>query len=608
MPGSGEDAGTTTAPPAGEPPVIFDAPSVFARGGRMYLLTDTLPRFLLLDIDGVPIAEPESVLQGDTAGALYRLPDDLPLGNATLYVRLDNDPTAVAEHPIRIEDRRFVDIAQAAGLGLVHDATGSPVECAESHTGMGSADFDNDGWPDLLIGNLAGDSSAMRNLGLGADGLPHFEDITAAVGLSGLDQVTMVEFTDLDGDGDADAFVGRRGENRVLDNRLIPDGDARFVDITDALGLGVYSQRTMGVAFGDYDGDNDLDLYVVNHAYCFPAADSEVRAGDHLYENVDGVFVERTEQITGQATGSVGFSASWVDIDRDADLDLVIINDDVAGSIGWPNALWRNDGPTPEGGWSFVDISSASGVGIQGNNGMGLALADVNLDGNVDMAFSNIGPNKLLFGDGAGGFSDVSEAVGVGRGRLPWGSNSITWASHLLDYDNDGDLDLYFSAGRIKGTALIPDALLDNDGGQFTDRTWTSGMAHPGHGKASMLVDLDRDGAWDIITSAWGEPLSVYHNRAASPSAHWLAVELQGRGRNREAIGAIVELTAGGVTQTCFHTNRPSLGAGGDKTCHFGLGGVSSVDALDITWPDTTSQSLDVTAVDQRIVAVHPGA
>lgn len=608
---NGDAPSMPDAPDGGPPlpaPEIYDAPTDVAQGGRLYVIVDTLPRDLSLDIDGVALGQPVETLRTDLPGAIYRIPDAVAFGPATLSVRQKFDSDAVATWDINVVPRRFVDIAARVGLDVRHDATGSPNECAESHTGLAVGDADGDGNVDLVLGNVGSGAVLMRNRGdTDDDGLPEFIDDTAALGIGDIDEVASATFVDLEGDGDQDLFIGRRGTNRVLQNRLVEDGEPGFIDITAALGLDQYSQRTMGVAFGDYDGDDDLDLYIVNHAFCFPDLDSDIRAGDHLYENVDGVFVERTEQITGVATDSVGFSASWVDMDRDGDVDLVIINDAIGGSIGKPNAVWRNDGPAPEGGWRFTDISSPSGVGIPGVNGMGLAMGDVDHDGAVDLAFSNIGPNKLLLGNGNLSFSDVSADAGMERARLPWDRESTTWSAHLLDHDNDGDLDLYYTGGRIKGISLVVDALLDNVGDvKFSDVTWTSGMADPGHGKASALVDLDRDGAWDIVTTTWDGPLAVYHNEAAPPEHHWVAIDLIGRGGNREAIGAIVELDAGGVTQTCFHTNRPSLGGGGDKTCHFGLGTTDAIDGVSVTWPDGTTQQDLAVPVDSRSVLSHP--
>jgi hypothetical protein len=462
---------------------------------------------------------------------------------------------------------------------------------------------------DAYVGNVGSPGRLFRNLGnVDADPEPDFEDVTDDAGVDGIDSVSTVMFVDIEGDGDQDLYVGRRGHNVMLENQLVPGGTATFVDVTAAIGLDVDSQRTMGVAFGDYDGDDDLDMYEVNHAWCFPAMGSEIRAEDHLFRNDGGVFVERTMDLSPFAGQSVGFSAAWIDLERDGDQDLVVINDDVGGGIGYPNEVWRNEGPGEAGTWDFLDVSAFSGVAIPGVNGMGIALGDVDGDGSVDMAFSNIGPNKLLLNVGDGTFSDVSVNAGIERSLLPWMRQSITWGTHLWDQDNDGDLDLYFTGGTITVEGPVSDAFFVNQGDTtFVERTWESALADPAHGKGSALVDLDRDGAWDLVTAAWGSDLRVWRNEP-TPGNHWLDVDLVGRLGNRDAIGAIVEITTSSGMQTCFHTQRPSLAAGGELACHFGLGADDVVDALQIIWPDGTIDDVAPPAVDQRVSYTHPDA
>lgn len=612
----GSDApGSSSTDDDGEPlasvPVIVAAPDVVGRGTRLYVLVDLPAQLVDIELAGRLLDGPRQPLRTDVPGVLVPVPAELPLGPTTLVVRRRDEPSAAAERALELVEPRFVDVAAATGLAQTHDVTGSPPECAESHTGLAFGDWDGDGLVDAFVGHVGRGGRLHRNLGdRDGDGLPDFEDATAAAGLPELDAVAMATFVDLEGDGDQDLFIGRRGENRMLVNRLVPHGEAVLEDATEALGLGGDDQRTMGAAFGDYDGDDDLDLYVVNHAYCFPEEGSEIRARDHLYRNDDGRFVERTdEDLPGSLVDSVGFSAAWVDVERDGDQDLVVINDDVGGAIGRPNALWRNDGPEPGGGWRFTDVSLASGVGIRGVNGMGLALGDVNGDGFVDLAFTNIGDNVLLLNAGDGTFVDATEAAGVARGSLPWERESTTWGVHLLDHDDDGDLELYYSGGRIKGVQLVPDAFFDNLGdGRFADLTWAAGLSDPGHGKGSALVDLDRDGAWELATAAWGEELRVYHNRVdrAASGHHFLDVELQGRGGNRDALGAIVELDTEAGTQTCFHGQRPSLGGGGETACHFGLGPHARVLAVRITWPDGSSSEPAAPDVDRRVRWAEP--
>ena len=606
--GATDGAGDSSSSSGGGPVVLPDPPPILmtsptaAAGGWLFALADTPLGELALAIDGTPLTELDAQLPVVQPIGVWRVPDGVPPGARTLSIGWADHPSAATLRPIEITAASFVDVAGPTGLAQVHDVTGAAPECAQSHTGLALADIDDDGRPDLYVGNVGVAGRLHRNLGdVDDDGLPDFEDVTDAVGLGDVDAVAMATFVDLDGDGDQDLFVGRRGSNRMFDNRRIPDGEAAFVDVTDAVGLGDEDQRTMGAAFGDYDGDGDLDLYVVNHTWCFPTAGTESRAGDHLYRNDGGVFVERTADLSPTAGQSAGFSAVWVDLERDGDPDLVVINDDVGGPIGDPNEVWRNDGPDRAGAWAFTEVGAASGVAIAGVQGMGLAADDVDGDGFVDLAFSNRGANVLLLNAGDGTFVDVSAAAGIERALVPWDRPSVTWATHLWDHDNDGDVDLYFTGGPVSAPVPMPDAFFDNQGdGSFVERTWESGLADPGPGKGSLLGDLDRDGAWDLVTASWGAELRVWRNVAVVDGHHFVDVALRGRAGNRDALGAIVELTTALGTQTCFHGQRPALGAGGDTACHFGLGAQTDVLGLRITWPDGTVQDAAPPPVDAR--------
>lgn len=598
---SSSDDGTGTSSPDTDHtiPAILDAPEAISPGALVYVTTDAPLNQLIVSLGDVEL-EPERFLMTDQPTGLFHVPSDTPVGETVLHAAFHDTPQRSDTRDIDVRAPWLEDVAEGIGLGFTHDADGSPPECAESHTGLAWGDYDADGTMDVYLGNVGSGGRFYRGIRSGSD--VRFEEMTDAVGLSGVDAVTMATFVDLEGDGDADLYVGRRGENRMFVNQLAESGVARFEEVAEVRGLVVDSQRTMGVAFGDYDGDGDLDVYEVNHAFCFPQADAEVRARDHLFENVGGAFVERTQWLDAPVLESVGFSASWIDTDRDGDLDLVVINDDVGGDIGMPNAHWRNDGPGEDGTWRFTEVAETTGLALRGVNGMGLAFGDLNDDGFVDLAFSNIGANHLLLSDGDGTWTDALQTIE--RARLPWGHGSTTWAVHLPDLDNDGDLDFYATGGRIKGVQAVVDAVFENDGQQqFSERTWTSGALDPGHGKSSALVDVDGDGGLDIVTTAWAGALRVYRNvRAPNSGNHWLQVQLQQAGGNRDALGAIVTLEAGGRVRTCFHSNRPSLGGGSDRACHFGLGETARIDGLNVEWPDGSSTQHDPPALDQRIV------
>lgn len=605
--------------PAVEGPRIerFTADSV--PGGSVFVQTSEPIAGVELRVEGALLGPPILAAggAGDLYGGLYRLPAGLGVGEVTLAARRGGGAADSHRVGLRLAAPGFVDVAEATGLLQVHDVSGHPDSCAWSSTGLAFGDLDNDGDSDFYVGNVGREGRLMRNDGDGdGDGLPEFVEVTAAYGLAGVDQGSSASFMDYDNDGDRDLLIGRRGANVLLRNQTVETGLPGFVDVTAAAGLGAAEQRTMGVAWGDYDGDADLDLYVVNHAWCFPRKGSELRGQDRLFRNDGGVFVEVSELLDvseGSPLHALGFAAVWLDHDRDGDQDLIVINDHIAGLSG-PNALWRNDGPgVAPGAWRFTEVGAATGLAIpagsggDGANGMGLAVGDVDRDGWPDLAFSNIGGNFLLLGDRQGGFVDVSSAAQMRRGLLAWQHRSVTWAAHLLDHDNDADLDLYFAGGTIHDEERIPDALLrNNGGGTFSDVTWAAGLQDLGSGKASALVDLDRDGWLDVATAHWADRLRVYHNQRTGAGNHWLVVDLVGTVSNREALGAVVAVeTAETGLQTCFRTPKPALGAGGELECHFGLAGATAIARLTVTWPNGQVQEVAPPAVDSRVRVVQ---
>jgi len=366
----------------------------------------------------------------------------------------------------------------------------------------------------------------------------------------------------------------------------------------------------MGTAWGDFDGDADLDLYVLNHHWCFPGRRTP-NQNDQLYRNEGGEFVEVSELLQGEALDDYGFTGIFVDYDLDGDQDLMTIQDHVGveDSAG-PNLLWVNDGD------SFHPLPTEAGYSVpvdpwgKGANAMGGDIGDLNHDGRPDLAFSNIGPNFVLLSDGTD-FVDVTSEWGARHDVQPWGTNSITWGVLLADFDNDADLDLFFSAGALvlEGGLPQPGVYLENLGGAFVDRTWPAGVDSPTAGRATALVDLDGDGWLDFLVANWDDEVEVYRNRlGVNSDAHWLMVDLVGDGVHvsRDALGATVSVeTDDGLRHTCFRNPRPSLSAAGDPVCHFGLGAQDHVDEVRITWPDGTEVSVDPGGVDQRIEVAY---
>ncbi|MEZ4234703.1 MAG: CRTAC1 family protein [Myxococcota bacterium] len=536
---------------------------------------------------------------------VWRLPADLPLGPAEL--RFTSDAGEEQRVPIEVGAPWMVDVAAQAGVTSVQDVAGWPSVCAQSLSGVGLADVDLDGDLDLLHANLQGPSQLWLN-----ESVPGTIAFVAAPPgvLPPIDLVSAVSFADWDNDGDPDLFLGRRGANRLLRNDEV-DGERVFVDVTAGSGLSAAAQRTTGGAWGDLDGDGDLDLYEVNHAWCMPGAPEDPALADHLYLNLGaGRFGEVTDRLSdarAQISGRYGFAALWLDYDRDGLQDLWVVNDFVPG--GGASVLWHG---LPG---ALADVTGPSGIAplpdAQGKatNAMGTAVGDLNGDGLPDFAYSNIGQNFLVLSAGVGRWEDASAAWGIERTTLPWGLQSLTWGTHLLDLDNDGDLDLVFVGGPLNGQRPMPHALFENIGGAMVERTWSAGLASPGHSHASAQGDLDGDGWVDLVVSQWGGPLEVWHNRLATQRpGHWLAVELAGDGVavNRDALGAVVALQRlDGSVATCWRQRPPSMASSGDPTCAFGLGADEGAVDVTVTWPDGAVDVVPVDGVDQRMRIVR---
>lgn len=609
-----EPDATTEPDTAGVPPValvsnvVLEAPS----GG---LVTATLvdPAVEVeADLDGEPLSAAWAPVP-DAANRLWRAPDALALGPHTLTFTAGDRSESFE---LVVTPRWFVNVGEAIGLGGQHQTAGYPPECAQSLTGVGVADLDLDGDFDLVRGQIGADSQLYENLGDDdGDGLPTFVDRTLEWGFGGHDLAVSVSFADIDNDGDSDLFLGRRGPNVLLENRTVPDGVGRFVDVTLGSGLAIADQRTTSGGFGDFDGDGDLDLYEVNHTWCFPGADEVPAAEDHLYRNDGGMrFTEVTELLpdeVGQVSERLGFVGMWIDLERDGDPDLWVVNDTT--EAGGRSVVVRNDGPQA-GGWAFTDISAGSALAPahdalgKGVNGMGGAVADLNGDRLPDFAFSNIGPNQLALSTGGGGWIDGSLSMGIERTTLPWGDRSVTWGTHLLDLDLDGDQDALYVGGPIRGREVQPHALFENvgRGAPMVDRTWASGLATTHHGAASAQVDLTGDGYPEVVVANWGGPLDVWLNLLGNRhDRHWLVVDAKGDGVsvNRDGFGAVIEHTgADGAVSTCFRNPMPGVSATGDPGCLFGLGDAPSGGVVTVYWPDRSQVTVPVGAADQRLV------
>ncbi len=334
----------------------------------------------------------------------------------------------------------FVDVSAEAGIQAVHrgDWQLFDDDFASGYLGIGQAwgDYDRDGWLDLYVTGNREPSLLYRNQG---DGTFAVSELSSQVALADVETGGAV-WADYDNDGWLDLYVLNHGANTLFHN----DGGRGFTDATALAGLGDPGKGATAT-WGDFDGDSFLDLYVVNWS-CFPECGDPNITRDHdeardtLYHNRgDGTFADVTHLLDFDLLLGAGFSASFSDYDNDGDPDIYVVNDQFKNMLG--NILWRNDGPGC-GGWCWREVSIEAGARTF-IHGMGLAVGDYDNDLDLDFYFSDmVNGMVLLQNQGDGTFDDVAEAAGVVVGP----SSAVGWGTVFFDYDNDGWLDLYLTA------------------------------------------------------------------------------------------------------------------------------------------------------------------
>lgn len=345
-------------------------------------------------------------------------------------------PSATQDNPNFIVEA-FVDVSQDAGITATHHGEWQLFERTfeTGYLGIGQAwgDYDNDGWLDLYV---TGNKDANTLYHNNQDGTFSVSEFSGSVSLpDALSGGTI--WIDYDNDGWQDLYVVNFGANTLFHN----EQGTGFVDVTAIAGVGDTAKGTSST-WGDYDSDGDLDLYVANWS-CFPECSLEpgpeenVQARDTLYRNNgDGTFTDISDMLVFERLLGSAFIASFVDYDNDGDQDIYVVNDMFKNPIG--NVLWRNDGAGC-GEWCWVDASEEANARIY-SHGMGLAVGDYDNDLDLDFYFTDIVNRMMLLqNQGDGTFTENSRHAGVGIGP----SSAVGWAADFFDYDNDGWLDLY---------------------------------------------------------------------------------------------------------------------------------------------------------------------
>ena len=518
---------------------------------------------------------------------------------------------------------RFVDRAPDFGLDVT-TTCGSPEKGSildSLGVGVALLDFDGDDDLDLFVApgsrvvegrvEPAGGPWLFRN-----DGPGSWADVSASSGLAHRGWAQGVSVSDYDADGDPDLFLAQHGPDLLWENL----GDGTFRDATGPSGFGDEPYWGVAATWGDVDGDGWPDLYVTNYV-AVDAADPLPRVGhrggpvpvfagpesypgepDVLWRNRgDGTFEDATESSGLLRPARKGMGALLADFDADGDQDLFVTNDTQA------NEFFRNGGDgrfEEEGrviGVALGDLGRAEGS-------MGIDLADLDLDGWLDLAHSNYykeGSRVFISHEGRA-FSDVSHPSTVTVSTIL----RVGWGIVLADFDHDGLADLFQANGHVyPGLPLEPydqpPVLLKNAGGRrFEDVTgsWISDPDGLRSGRSVAVGDLDGDGDLDLVMTTMDGPLRVLINEGER-SGHALVLRLVGAPPNLEALGAIAELRAGETTYLATVRRGGSFMAASDPALHFGLGDLDSVTSLRIRWPDGTTSDYpgEDLPVDSRI-------
>ena len=545
-------------------------------------------------------------------------------GTAELLARLEKGRALLLDHtsgieklgPVSPDARRadvgpssdrphvaFRDDADAAGLRFryINGETAIRQLPATMGGGIGLLDYDGDGWLDVYAvqGGSFPPAPAPRTCGdrlYRNRGRGTFEDVTDRAGVGKLagGYGHGVAVGDYDGDGHPDLFLTRWRAYALYHNR----GDGTFEDTTEAAGLGGDRDWPTSAAFADLDGDGDLDLYVCHylkwdtdnpricrdarsHVYATCSPRDFPALPDHVFRNDGGRFVDVTSAAGITDHDGRGLGVVAADLDGDGRVDLFIANDQS------PNFLFRN-----LGGFRFEEVGHAAGLASSADGGykagMGVACGDVDGDGKLDLAVTNFyGESTTLYRNlGEGLFGDGTSAAGLPAMSRPL----LGFGAGFLDADNDGHLDLLTANGHLDQLSGIPYKmpvqLLLGDGRRFRDATAGAGPALivPRIGRALALGDLDHDGRVDALVLAHDAPLAFLHNQSVR-GGHFVSLLLEGTNPNRDAVGARVQVVAGGRRLTSWRIGGGSYQSASDGRLHFGVGQADRLETIEVTWP-----------------------
>ena len=576
-------------------------------------------------------ADPSNSSARSALAALSKAPDACPVplsrpmpGVGDLSERRPPEATPTGS-PSAAGRLHLEDVSGPAGISYQYDpaASGNLYLGDTMGGGVGLIDFDGDGWLDIYFvngcplpidpkGDPPGANRLYRNRGDGT-----FEDVTKRAGVPGRGYGMGCAVGDFDGDGHDDLFVTGLGSTVLYRNR----GDGTFEDVTKRAGVG--SDRwTTAAGFGDLDGDGDLDLVVVTYVEADPVDVPACRDGtgrplhcsparfpaqaDLLFRNNgDGTFadVSRESGIDAAPDGR-GLGLAIADLDGDGRLDVFVANDLS------PDFLFLN-----RGGLRFEEAGMTAGVALNGSGrataSMGVVADDLDGDGLTDLFVTNFlnEPNTLFHNLGHGLFADATLGANLATSSL----TATGFGVAAPDFDNDGHPDLFITNGHVDDQPWLnspmaqpPQAFLGLGGGRYGSANGSASPYLARHvvGRGLAAGDLDNDGRVDLVVVHRDSPAVVLRN--LTPGGHWLGLRLRGTRSGPTPVGVRVTCRSGGREQVRILSSGTSYLSSHDLRLWFGLGTSTRVESLHVRWPSGLEQDFTDLPAD-RIFELREG-
>src|SRR2546421_141470 len=521
----------------------------------------------------------------------------------------------------------FTDITAQSGVAFRHAASPTSQKYLPETMGGGVAlfDYDNDGRLDIFFTNGAALQDPMPKAARPAKRDPRFwnrlshqkpdgtfEDVTERAGVRGEGYSMGAAAGDFDGDGFVDLYVTAYGAGTLYRNR----GDGTFEDVTQKTRAFVQGWPTSAGWF-DYDRDGRLDLFVARYMdwdfergslYC---GTPQVRAYCHpdnfkgaspvlLHQKPDGTFEDVSARAGVADPEGKALGVAFADFDNDGFVDIFVANDNAR------QFLFRN-----KGDGTFEDVALLAGVGYDENGksfaGMGVDAADYDNDGLVDVFVTALSNETypLFRNNGDMTFAYATSTAGVSLLTIPYSG----WGARFADFDSDGLRDIFVAQGHVldtieKTTGFLTykqtPLLMRNTGKGFVNVSNSAGLTMALAARGAAFGDINNDGQTDVVLAQTDGPPVIFRNNGTKN--HWLGLALVGAKGNRQALGARVTVTnSAGGRQLFDVTAAGSYLSSNDPRLLVGLGDKTGVRSVGVRWPDGRTQTIQSPAIDQYL-------